>query len=123
MKLNRLALAGALGISFLVGGISVAHAEPEIEPFACVLVTGTPGGSGGNVGANVGRSGCTNYATWQGWVKHDRTLRPDDTHAYGAGTGNSVYYISGPCGNRGSYYSEVQSSTGSKQQSARVTRC
>ena len=121
----RKLLSAGLVAAFTFSGMGIAVAAPKVTPDACVLVTGTPYTSSSNVKATVGRSGCTNSATWSAKINKDVSFAPDPTIATGSGSNNSTVTLSGACSKQGhgNYYSQVDSSTGATQQSSRASLC
>jgi hypothetical protein len=108
----------ALGVA-LSSGATVAWAE-SASRFACTARADVPNSANDAV---VGRSGCSTSIRVDGYIKEDRGLFPDSIVGRRTFIGG-VAWVYGGCGNGvGSYYSEMQSSSGANLQSSRRTRC
>lgn len=112
-KIVGLLAASAIG----VGGLAIA--DPAWA--ACGLAATAPNS---NINGSGVRSGCSGTVTLTVRVRKDRPFMPDLTVGSNSATvGNATIWANGSCQGSGSYFTEVQSSSGNQLQSGRVGRC
>src|SRR5699024_4862676 len=93
-----------MAAAVLGGGTTVAMAETESAPNACVIRADVPNAANDAI---VGREGCSNRIPGTGRIVESRLFLPDDVVGERYKGNSGTMWVYGSCGNGvGNYFSE-----------------